>query len=141
MNQLDAILLLKSGKSLLGVEIRYVREIISDFPVFPLPIPLSGISHLTLIRGIPYAILNNEHYLQLEHKIREKLVVLIGQMAISVDDAVQPVSSEELSVSEDVVEAETPYIKHVVQYRNRIIPILDIQAILNDKPEFELISI
>ncbi|RLE19392.1 MAG: hypothetical protein DRJ08_02625 [Acidobacteria bacterium] len=141
MNKLEPILLLKSGQSLFGIELRYVREIISDFPVFPLPVKLPDISHLILLRGTPYAVLNSEYFLQIEHKVRDKLVVLITQMAIFADEAIQSVPPEQLSRHEDESEIRTSFVKEIVQYRNRIIPILDIQAISNDKPDFKFISI
>lgn len=141
MDKLDSILLLKSGQSLLGIELRYVREIISDFPFFPLPAKLPDISHLAILRGTPYAVLNSEYFLQIEHKVREKLVILIGQMGVFVDEAVESVSPEQLHVHEKASEASNTFVREVVQYRNRIIPILDIQAILNDQPDFNFISI
>lgn len=141
MSKLEPLLLLKSGQSLFGIELRYVREIVSDFPVFSLPVKLDSISHLTMLRGTPYAVLNSEYFLRFEHEVRDKLVVLIGQMAIFVNEAVQSVSPEELTSQESESENETPFVKTVVQYRNRIIPVLDIQAILNDRPDFNYVSI
>ncbi|NOY23437.1 MAG: chemotaxis protein CheW [Acidobacteria bacterium] len=141
MNKLEPILLLKSGQSLFGIELRYVREIVSDFPVFPLPAKLPHISHLALLRGTPYAVLNSEYFLQIEHKAMGRLVILIAQMAIFADEAVQSIPPEQLSRHENESELETSFVKQVVQYRNRIIPILDIQAILNDQPDFKFISI
>jgi chemotaxis signal transduction protein len=141
MKPLDSILLLKSGQSLFGIELRYIREIASDFSIFPLPAKLVNISHLALLRGIPFAVLSSEYFLQIEHNVREKLVVLIGQMGIFVDEAVQSISPEQLSIQENGSESDNIFVKQVVQYRNRIIPILDIQAILNDQPDFKFISI
>ncbi|NOZ13393.1 MAG: chemotaxis protein CheW [Acidobacteria bacterium] len=139
MNPLEPILLVKSGQSLFGIELRYVREIVSDFPIFPLPAKFRNISHLTILRGTPYAVLDNEYYLRIEHKNRERLILLIGQMAISADEAVRTISPEQLSRQENKTEHATSFIREVVQFRNRIIPILDIQAILNDRPDFEFI--
>jgi len=141
MNKLEPILLLKSGQSLFGIELRYVREIVSDFPIFPLPAKFPNISHLALLRGTPYAVLNSEHFLQIEHKTRSRLVVLIAQMAFFADEAIQSVLPEQLSSHEDESEMRPSFVKQVVQFRNRIIPILDIQAILNDKPDIEFIPI
>lgn len=141
MNNPDNVLLVKSGASFLGVEIKYIREISSDVEVFPLPVKLPDISHLSVLRGVPQALLNAEYFFSIEHTVRDKLLFMIGNIALFIDEAVQTIQPGQLANSSTPSASDSRFIKSVFQFRNKTVPVIDVPEILNDKPETKLITI
>ncbi len=143
MNEAGTILLIRVGKRILGIESHYVREIGSDIPVFPLPMQLPDITHLAMLRGVPQAILDSEYYLQIEHEPRKNIVFLIGNCGLFIDEALQHIHINQATVPSENESASEParFIKQVVRFRNRLIPIIDIPDILKDEPGDRLISL
>ena len=143
MNNAGTILLVRLGKRVLGIETTYVREIGSDIPVFPLPMQLPDISHLALLRGVPQAILDTEYYLQIEHETRNNIVFLIGNSGLFIDEALQNIHVNQATATTDDETVTEParFVKRLVRFRNKLIPIIDIPEILKDEPGDRLFSI
>ncbi len=143
MSETGAILLVRAGTRILGIDSHYVREIGSDLPVFPLPIQLPDITHLAMLRGVPQAILNMEYYLKIEHEPRKNIVFLIGNTGFFIDEALQHIHMNQATLPSENESAHEParFIRQVVRFRNRLIPILDVPEILKDEPGDRLISL
>lgn len=143
MSETGTILLVRVGKRILGIETAYVREIGSDMPAFPLPMQLPDISHLALLRGVPQAILDTEYYFRIEHEARKNIVFLVGNTGFFIDEALQHIHINQATNTTDDESGNEPvrFVKRLVHFRTRLIPIIDIPEILKDEPGDRLFSI
>jgi len=138
----EPILLVKIGPGLLGVPLRYVREITADATTFPVPIQLPDVSHVAMVRSVPHAVLNSEYYFRIAHEPKSKLLILIHQMALFIDEALQTVHPADLQVIDETdLLAQTRFVEAVMEFRNRVIPIANIPEIIRDEPEAHFLSV
>lgn len=137
----ENIILVKMDKTILGFELEYVREIAEDITLFQPPVNMPDISHVTILRGTPVAILNSEYFFLFEHKVRRKVIFLTGNIGFFIDGAVEVINLAEYT-DESASDYNYPhFIKYVIMYNNEVVPIADIKEIMNDVPETKFISI
>lgn len=143
MSEMGAVLIVRLGASLVGLETMHVRELSSAPPLFQLPLQLSDISHLAMLRGEPHGVINTEYFLGIAHSPRDKVLFLIGNMAIFVDDAVQTIhdAAPDSRLDSDDESRSERFVKAVIQYRNRIVPVLNLSEVLKDVPESTIPSL
>jgi len=140
MSNQNAILV-KIGSTILGFELEFVREIAENVTLFDLPVKMRDISHITILRGTPVAILNSEYFFLFEHKIREKTIFLTGNIGFFIDSAVEVVNLAEFTKNLSGDYNYPHFIKHVIMYNDEVVPIADIREIMKDVPQTHFISI
>jgi chemotaxis signal transduction protein len=140
MSNQNAILI-KMGNTILGFELEFVREIAEEVTLFDLPVKLPDISHITILRGTPVAILNSEYFFLFEHKVREKVIFLTGNIGFFIDGAVEVINLAKYTDSSKNEYNYPHFIKYVIMYNNEVVPIADIKEIMKDVPETHFISI
>lgn len=135
------IILVKMDKTILGFELEFVREIAEEMTLFEPPVKMPDISHITVLRGTPVAVLNSEYFFLFEHKVRNKIIFLTGNVGFFIDGAVEVINLEDYS-DESAKDYNYPhFIKYVIMYNNEVVPIADIREIISDVPETHFISI
>lgn len=137
----ENIILVQMDKTILGFELEFVREISEGMTLFAPPVAMQDISHITVLRGTPVAVLNSEHFFLFEHKVRKKIIFLTGNIGFFIDGAVEVINLADYSDKSANDYNYPHFIKYVIMYNNEVVPIADIKEIMNDSPETHFISI
>ena len=109
-----------------------IREVSSPPTLFNLPANIPNLSHLVLLRGEPHVVLDSAVYLNLPHRERHKMVFLVGNMALFIDEAIRtlPLTADILAMAES--DDEHPFSRMRIPLSGQWVPVLDIPAILQD---------
>jgi len=129
-------LIVRIDKQLFAIESSHIRELVSAPPVFPLPFTMVDIQSLAVLRGEPHAILNGMYFLNVPERERDKVLFLIGNMGLFVDDAVQtivhPIPETDQETSETCLTWFHPY---TIDFRGQEIPVLNVPKVLAHVPD------